>query len=176
MIFHQTGLQGAHLIDLKYSRDDRGFFARSFCAKEFADEGLHSQFAQQNSAQSLQKGAFRGLHWQKAPHEEVKVMRTLRGATFNVIVDIRPASPTFLKWQGFELSADNRRQLYVPEGFANGYQALADNVEVAYFVSVSHVPGAEGGLRYDDPSIDIRLPLDVTAISDKDRSWPNFVG
>jgi dTDP-4-dehydrorhamnose 3,5-epimerase len=175
MIFHKTELEGARLIELKYIRDERGFFARSFCDKEFADEGLANHFHQQNSSQSLQRGAFRGLHWQKAPYEEVKVMRTLRGATFNVIVDVRPDSPTYMKWQGFELSADNRLQLYVPEGFANGYQALTDEAEVAYLVSTPYAPGAEGGLRYDDPAIGIKLPIEVTAISDKDRAWDNFV-
>ena len=175
MIFRETDLKDARLIELEYRRDERGFFARSFCAEEFAKAGLHSTFVQQNSSQSLKKGAFRGLHWQKEPYGEVKVMRTLRGATFNVIVDVRPESPTFRKWQGFELSADNRLQLYVPAGFANGYQALTDEAEVAYLVSVPYAPGAEGGLRVDDPGIGIKLPLPVSVISDKDRAWPDFI-
>jgi dTDP-4-dehydrorhamnose 3,5-epimerase len=176
MIFHETELKDARLIELNYIRDERGFFARSFCAKEFADAGLVSSFVQQNSSQSLAKGTFRGLHWQRPPHGEVKVMRCLRGAIFQVIVDVRPDSPTFKRWQGFELSADNRLQLYVPEGFANGYQALSDEAEVAYFVSRPYAPGAEAGMRFDDPAIGIRLPLPVTIISDKDRAWPDFVG
>lgn len=174
MIFNETNLKDARLIELNYIRDDRGFFARSFCADEFAKAGLVNNFVQQNSSQSLKKGAFRGLHWQRAPHGEVKVMRCLRGAIFQVIVDVRPDSPTFRHWQGFEISADNRLQLYVPEGFANGYQALTDEAEVAYLVSRAYTPGAEAGMRYDDPNIGIELPLPVTVISDKDRAWPDF--
>lgn len=174
MIFHETNLKDARLIELNYIRDDRGFFARSFCADEYAKAGLVNAFVQQNSSQSLKKGAFRGLHWQRAPHGEVKVMRCLRGAIFQVIVDVRPDSPTFRQWQGFELTADNRLQLYVPEGFANGYQALTDEAEVAYFVSRPYAPGFEGGLRFDDPGIGIKLPLPVTVISDKDRAWADF--
>jgi dTDP-4-dehydrorhamnose 3,5-epimerase len=176
LIFHPTDLQDAHLIELKYIRDDRGFFARSFCANEFAAHGLHGVFVQQNNSQSLKKGTIRGLHYQTAPHAEVKVMRCLRGAIYNVIVDLRPNSRTYRRWQGFELSAENRRQLYVPEGFANGYQALTDEAEVAYLVSVPYAPGAEGGVRYDDPEFPITWPIEVTVVSDKDRAWPNFVG
>ncbi len=176
MIFHETELKDARLIELNYIKDERGFFARSFCAREFADAGLVNGFVQQNSSLSLAKGAFRGLHWQKPPHGEVKLMRCLRGAIFQVIVDMRADSATFRKWQGFELSADNRLQLYVPEGFANGYQALTDGAEVAYFVSRAYTPGAEAGLRHDDPGIGINLPLPVKIISEKDRSWPDFIG
>ena len=131
---------------------------------------------QQNNSQSLKKGTIRGLHFQVAPHAEVKVMRCLRGAIYNVIVDLRPTSPTYRRWQGFELTAENRRQLYVPEGFANGYQALTDEAEVAYLVSVPYAPGAEGGVRYDDPAFAIAWPIEATVVSDKDRAWPNFVG
>jgi dTDP-4-dehydrorhamnose 3,5-epimerase len=176
MIFHHTELKDARLIELNTISDDRGFFARSFCAREFAEAGLVNHFVQQNSSQSLVKGAFRGLHWQRPPHGEVKVMRCLRGAIYQVIVDVRPDSPTYRRWQGFELSADNRLQLYVPEGFANGYQALTDAAEVAYFVSRAYMPGAESGLRHDDPAIGISLPLPVEIISEKDRAWPDFVG
>jgi dTDP-4-dehydrorhamnose 3,5-epimerase len=176
LIFHRTDLQDAHLIELKCIRDDRGFFARSFCANEFAAQGLHEVFVQQNNSQSLNKGTIRGLHYQVAPHAEVKVMRCLRGAIYNVFVDLRPASRTYRRWQGFELTADNRRQLYVPEGFANGYQALTDEAEVAYLVSVPYAPGAEGGVRYDDPEFAITWPIEVTVVSDKDRAWPNFIG
>ena len=176
MIFHATELKDARLIELNYIRDERGFFARSFCAREFAEAGLVNTFVQQNSSQSLVKGAFRGLHWQRPPHGEVKVMRCLRGAVFQVIVDMRPDSPTYRKWQGFELSADNRLQLYVPEGFANGYQALTDEAEVAYFVSRAYTPGAEAGLRHNDPAIGISLPVPVTVLSEKDRQWPDFFG
>lgn len=176
MIFHPTDLQDARLIELKYIRDDRGFFARSFCAQEFAAHGLHATYVQQNSSQSLKKGAIRGLHYQRAPYAEVKLMRCLRGAIFNVIVDLRPESSTYTRWQGFELTAGNRRQLYVPEGFANGYQALVDEAEVAYLVSIPYAPGAEGGVRYDDPAFAIAWPSEVTVVSDKDRNWPDFVG
>jgi dTDP-4-dehydrorhamnose 3,5-epimerase len=176
LIFHPTDLQDAYSIELKYIRDDRGFFARSFCTKEFAAHGLHSVFVQQNNSQSRNKGTIRGLHYQIAPHAEVKVMRCVRGAIYNVIVDLRPTSRTYRRWQGFELTADNRRQLYVPEGFANGYQALTDEAEVTYLVSVPYAPGAEGGVRYDDPEFAINWPIEVTVVSDKDRAWPNFVG
>ncbi len=176
MIFHPTDLQDAQLIELKYIRDDRGFFARSFCANDFAARGLHAVFVQQNNSQSLKKGTIRGLHYQTAPHAEVKVMRCLRGAIYNVIVDLRPTSPTYRRWQGFELTAENRRKLYVPKGFANGYQALTDEAEVAYLVSVPYAPGAEGGVRYDDPEFAITWPIEVSVVSDKDRAWPNFVG
>jgi dTDP-4-dehydrorhamnose 3,5-epimerase len=175
LIFNPTDLQDARLIELKYIGDDRGFFARSFCAQEFATNGLHAVFVQQNSSQSLKKGTIRGLHYQNAPYAEVKVMRCLRGAIFNVIVDLRPESPTYKRWQGFELTADNRHQLYVPEGFANGYQALVDEAEVAYLVSSAYAPGAEGGVRYNDPAFGIDWPHEVTVVSDKDRNWPNFV-
>lgn len=175
MIFHPTNLQDARLIELKYISDDRGFFARSYCAQEFAANGLHAVFVQQNSSQSLKKGTIRGLHYQKAPYAEVKVMRCLRGAIFNVIVDLRPESPTYKRWQGFELTADNRHQLYVPEGFANGYQALVDGAEVAYLVSSAYAPGAEGGVRYNDPALGIDWPHEVTIVSHKDQNWQDFV-
>jgi dTDP-4-dehydrorhamnose 3,5-epimerase len=175
MILHETKLKDARLVELELLRDERGFFARSFCARQFEDHGLRGTFVQQNSAQSLTRGTFRGLHYQRAPHAEVKLVRCLRGAIYDVIVDLRPGSPTFRQWQGLELSAGNRLQLYVPEGFAHGYQALTDEAEVAYLVSTPYVPGAEGGLRYDDPAIGIQLPLPVTAISAKDRAWPDLM-
>jgi dTDP-4-dehydrorhamnose 3,5-epimerase len=175
LIFHRTDLQDAHLIELKCIRDDRGFFARSYCANEFAAHGLHGVFVQQNNSQSLKRETIRGLHYQTAPHAEVKVMRCLRGAIYNVIVDLRPTSRTYRRWQGFELTAENRRQLYVPEGFANGYHALTHEAEVAYLVSVPYAPGAEGGVRYNDPEFSITWPVEVTVVSDKDRAWPNFV-
>jgi dTDP-4-dehydrorhamnose 3,5-epimerase len=164
------------MIEFRYLSDDRGFFARSFCTQEFADHGLHSTFVQQNSSQCLKKGTIRGLHFQRAPHVEVKVMRCLRGAVCNVIVDLRPASPTYKRWQAFELTADNRRQLYVPEGFANGYQALVDEAEVTYLVSTPYAPGAEGGVRYNDPAFAITWPLEAAVVSEKDSNWPDFLG
>lgn len=176
MIFHETKLHGVRMIEMKQLRDERGFFARSFCEREFAEQGLISHFAQQNTSQSVQKGTVRGLHYQRAPHAEAKVMRCIKGAIFHVIADLRPESPTYKQWQGFELTEDNRLQIYVPEGFANGYQALTDYAEACYFASAPYAPGAEGGLRYDDPGIGIELPLPVSSISDKDRAWPDFVG
>jgi dTDP-4-dehydrorhamnose 3,5-epimerase len=174
MIFHETNLDGVRLIEMQFIRDDRGFFARSFCKKEFEAAGLVSDFVQQNTSQSLKKGTLRGLHYQKAPHGEVKLMRCLKGAILNVLVDVRPHSPTFKKWQGFELSAENRMQVYVPEGIANGYLALTDEAEATYLVSTFYAPGCEGGVRFDDPTIGIQLPIPVTVVSDKDRAWPDF--
>ena len=176
MLFHETDLRDARMIEFRYLGDDRGFFARSFCAQEFADHGLHSTFVQQNSSQCLKKGTIRGLHFQRAPHVEVKLMRCLRGAVCNVIVDLRPASPTYKRWQAFELTADNRRQLYVPEGFANGYQALVDEAEVTYLVSTPYAPSAEGGVRYNDPAFAITWPLEAAVVSEKDSNWPDFLG
>jgi dTDP-4-dehydrorhamnose 3,5-epimerase len=174
MIFKEIELPGAYLIELQQFQDDRGFFARSFCTAEFEKAGLHASYAQQNTSNNLKKGTLRGFHWQTPPHEEVKIMRCVRGAIFSVIVDVRPDSPTYTQWRGFELSADNRLQLYVPAGFANGYLSLEDGAEVTYFASRPYAPGAEKGLRFDDPAIGIKFPIEPVIVSDKDRSWPDF--
>ena len=174
MLFHKTELLGAMLIDLELRGDARGVFARSFCSREFSDQGLTSSFVQQNMSVSADKGTLRGMHRQIAPHSEVKLIRCLRGAICDVIVDVRPDSPTYLKWQAFELTEENHRELYVPEGFLHGFQTLTDNVEVSYLVSAFYAPDAEYGARHDDEAFGIDWPAPVTVMSDKDKSWPDF--
>jgi dTDP-4-dehydrorhamnose 3,5-epimerase len=176
MRFETTELHGAWLIEPVPARDHRGFFARTFCAAEFADHGLTTGFVQHNTSHSRVKGTLRGMHFQRTPHAEVKVVSCLRGAIWDVIIDLRPGSPTYRRWQGFELSADNRRQLYVPEGFAHGLQTLCDDTEVGYLISALYAPLAASGVRYDDPAFAIEWPLPVTVISEKDRSWLDFCG
>jgi dTDP-4-dehydrorhamnose 3,5-epimerase len=174
MIFHETKLADAFLIDLELRGDERGFFARSFCEDEFAAKGLVSHFVQTNTSRTSERGTLRGLHYQRAPYAEAKLMRCIKGAILDVIVDLRSQSATYLQHGMFELSAENRRQLYVPPGFAHGFLTLSDDVEVVYPVSARYEPSAEGGLRFDDPSLGLELPIAVTTVSEKDRSWPAF--
>lgn len=176
MRFDETRLRDAWLIEAVPAYDQRGFFARTFCAQEYAERGLTTWFVQNSTSYSKQRGTIRGMHFQRAPHGEVKVVSCLRGAIWDVIIDLRPESPTYLRWQGFELTAENRRQLYVPEGFAHGFQTLHDDTEVGYLISVFYTPLAASGVRYDDPTFAIKWPLPLTAISEKDRTWPNFIG
>ena len=172
MIFHETTLKDAWLIDLQPRGDDRGIFARTFCHDEFAAHGMETVYVQQNMSVSALRGTLRGMHFQRQPHAEVKVIRCVRGTILDVIVDMRPDSPSYLKHEGFELSAQNRRELYVPRGFAHGFMTLTDDVEVTYLVSAPYTPAAEGGLRYNDPKLGISWPLEVTTISEKDAIWP----
>lgn len=172
MIFNKTDLEDAWLIDLERRGDERGFFARTMCEKEFAAHGLDTRYVQQNTSFSATKGTLRGMHFQREPHEEAKLVRCLWGEIMDVIIDLRPNSPTYRRHQAFNLSAENRRQLYVPRGFAHGFQALTENVEVTYLVSACYTPHAEGGVRYNDPTFGIQWPLPVTVISDKDKTWP----
>src|SRR5262245_27528955 len=176
MQFHKTTLDGAWLIQLDPARDNRGFFARTFCTEEFSAHGLETNFPQHSISYSASKGTLRGMHYQREPHSEVKLLRCLRGTIWDVIIDIRPNSPTFRCWQGFELSDSNRHQLYVPKGFAHGFQTLTENVEVSYLISESYSPAAACGIRHNDPIFSLAWPLPVSDISDKDRSWPDFVG
>lgn len=172
MQFTQTKLKGAFIIDLEQKSDNRGFFARTFCAKEFAEQGLKPTVAQGNSSFNYQQGTLRGMHYQVAPATETKLVRCIQGAIYDVIIDIRPDSPTYMKHEGVELTAENRRSLYVPEMFAHGYQTLTDNAEVIYQVGEFYTPGYEKGLRYDDPAFGIKWPLPVSVISEKDKDWP----
>jgi dTDP-4-dehydrorhamnose 3,5-epimerase len=174
MIFTETPIPGAYHVAVEPHRDDRGLFARAWCREAFAEHGLVSSFVQANLAQTTEAGTLRGLHYQRAPHEEAKFIRCLRGAVYDVIVDLRPDSPTYLQWHAETLTAGRRNALYVPAGCAHGYQALADDTEVYYQVTVPYTPGAERGIRYDDPTFGIEWPRAVTAVSDKDRSWPEF--
>jgi dTDP-4-dehydrorhamnose 3,5-epimerase len=176
MRFLATSLEGAVLIEPEKRADPRGWFARTFCEEEFAAQGLATRFVQHNASQNPTAGTLRGMHFQHPPHAEVKVVRCTRGALFDAIVDLRPGSPSYLRWEGFELTAANGRMLYVPEGFAHGYLTLADDTEAAYLVSHPYTPGAEGGLRYDDPAFGIAWPRAAAVISDKDAAWPAFAG
>jgi dTDP-4-dehydrorhamnose 3,5-epimerase len=171
MTFTETTLAGAFVIDLECLRDERGLFARTYSHGEFAERGLNPVIAQANLAFNHLKGTIRGLHFQFPPAAEVKLVRCSRGAILDVIVDLRPESPTYLQHIAVELTADNRRIVYVPERFAHGYQVLEDNTEATYQVSQVYTPAAEGGLRCDDPRLAIAWPLPVTSCSHKDRAW-----
>ena len=173
MIFHETSLADATLIDIEPRGDDRGFFARVFCEREFAARGLETRYVQANHSRNARKGTLRGMHFQKAPHGEVKLVRAVRGAIRDVIVDLRRGSPSYGKWEGFDLTAENGRILYVPAGFAHGFQTLEDECDVTYMVSHAYAPGAEGGVRFDDPAFGIVWPLPVSVISEKDAAWPH---
>jgi dTDP-4-dehydrorhamnose 3,5-epimerase len=175
MRFDETNLSDAWLIEPMPARDHRGFFARTFCAEEFAGRGLTARFVQHSTSQSVARGTLRGMHFQRAPYGEVKVVTCLKGGIWDVIIDLRPGSPSYRRWQGFELTAENRRQLYVPEGFAHGFQTLCDGTEVGYLISALYEPQAADGVRYDDPAFAIDWPLPVRVISEKDRSWPDFL-
>lgn len=172
MIFTKTTLADAWVLDLERRGDSRGFFARTMCRDEFARHGLITEYVQQNTAFSAQKGTLRGMHFQTGSAAEAKLVRCIRGAIFDVIVDLRPRSTTYRKHEAFELSGENGRQLYVPPGFAHGYQTIEDNTEITYLVSSPYTPAAEDGLRHDDPALAISWPEKVTNISDKDLSWP----
>lgn len=172
MIIIPTAIDGAAIIDLEEHSDDRGFFARTFCRDEFAAAGLQNVVDQSNLSFNHRAGTVRGMHFQIAPHPEAKLVRCIRGAIVDMIVDMRPGSPTRLQHVAVELSADNRRALYVPPYFAHGYQTLVDGTEVMYQVSGSYEPTAERGLRHDDPQLGLDWPLPVSVISAKDASWP----
>jgi dTDP-4-dehydrorhamnose 3,5-epimerase len=172
--FHPTEIRGALLVQLEPVRDNRGFFARSFCMDEFAAHRLETSFPQHSISCSQRRGTLRGMHYQRAPHEEVKLVRCSRGGIWDVIVDIRPDSPTYRHWQGFELSSANGRQLYIPKGVAHGFQALTDDVEVSYLISERYRAEAGAGVRHDDPSFGIVWPIPVSVISGKDSAWPDF--
>jgi dTDP-4-dehydrorhamnose 3,5-epimerase len=171
MIFTETKLQGAFVIDLTPHEDSRGFFARGFCQKEFAEHGLKPIIAQANIASNRKKGTLRGMHFQCPPAAESKLVRCTRGAILDIIVDLRPESPTYLQHVPVELTEENYRALYVPERFAHGYQELRDNTDTSYQVGEFYTPGTEGGLRYSDPRLGLSWPLAVTAITDKDCNW-----
>jgi dTDP-4-dehydrorhamnose 3,5-epimerase len=176
MIFTETKLKGAYVIELEKIGDDRGFFSRVWCQKEFEAQGLVARIAQANTSFNKIKGTLRGLHYQRPPYEEVKIMRCVRGAIYDVIVDLRPSSPTYMQWVGVELTQDNYKMLYVPENFAHGYQTLTDDAEVFYPTSQFYTPQAEAGVRWNDPAFAIEWPQpDPPVISEKDKSWPDYV-
>ncbi len=171
MIFTETKLKGAFTIDIERREDSRGFFGRTFCQHEFQAHGLNPLIAQANTAFNIKKGTLRGMHFQFPPAAESKLVRCTRGAILDIIVDLRPESPTYLEHIAVELSEDNYRALYVPMRFAHGYQALRDKTETSYQVGEFYTPGTEGGLLYNDPRLALKWPLPVAVISDKDKVW-----
>lgn len=180
MIFSPTLLAGSFIIEPKVLEDDRGWFARFYCKNEFKEIGHEKEWVQLNHSVTNKKGSIRGMHYQVHPFREIKMVKCIAGTVYDVIVDLRKSSPTFLKWFGAELSAKNRKMLYIPEGFAHGFQCLEDNCELIYHHSEFYVPDSEGGMRYNDPMISIEWPLPVTVISQRDQSHPlldeNFKG
>jgi dTDP-4-dehydrorhamnose 3,5-epimerase len=171
MIFIETKLKGAFVLDLDRREDNRGYFARAFCQREFAEHGLKPVIAQVNVAFNKRKGTLRGMHFQFPPAAETKLVRATRGAIIDIIVDLRPESPTYLQHVAIELSADNARALYVPERFAHGYQALEDATEMSYMAGEFYMAGTEGGLSPMDARLGLKWPLPVTEISEKDSTW-----
>lgn len=186
MTFSETRLKGAFVIEPEKVEDERGFFARTWCRKEFKEHGLNPSLAQCNVSFNTRKGTLRGMHYQAKPFEEAKLIRCTAGAVYDVIIDLRPGSSTYCQWLGIELAARlsgqniqaaaNPKMLYVPEGFAHGFQTLADETEVFYQMSELYMPDCARGVRWDDPVFGIEWPLDVSVISEKDRSYGNFVG
>ena len=174
MRFIATELADAQLIEPEEVRDERGFFARVWCSRELEAQGLSNTIAQVNVSHNARKGTVRGLHYQVAPHDEIRVLRCTHGAIYDVIVDLRPGSPTHAKWLGVTLSAANRRMLYVPEGFAHGFQTLQDDTEVLYLMSSFYEPGAGRGVRWNDPAFAIEWPLPVSVISERDATFGDF--
>ena len=194
MLFVETKLKGAFIIELEPIEDERGFFARTFCRREFESHGLYSNFVQCNISHNLKKGALRGMHYQAAPYEEAKLVRCVRGSIYDVIIDLRPDSPTYCKWTGVELTAHcsqltakgspsaahssqltaHYRMLYIPQGFAHGFLTLEDDTEVFYQMSEFYSPDHVRGIRWNDPIFGIQWPSDVQVISDRDRCYPDF--
>ena len=171
MRFIETKLQGAYILEIEPIVDERGFFARTFCVHEFEAHGLNTQVAQCNISSNKRKGTLRGMHYQAAPHAETKLVQCVRGAIYDVIVDLRTDSPTFKSWFAVELTSTNHRMLYVPEGFAHGFQTLEDDSEVLYQISEFYHPQSVRGLLWNDPSLSIEWPLEVTIISTRDQSY-----
>jgi|SRR5688572_6566016 dTDP-4-dehydrorhamnose 3,5-epimerase len=172
MKFTETPLRGSYIIDLEPFSDERGWFARTYCKNEFSQIGHSKEWVQLNHSVTNRRGSIRGMHFQFPPHTEIKMVRCIAGSIYDVIIDLREGSPTFLQWVGTELSAANRRMLYIPEGFAHGFQALADNCELIYHHTSFYTPGSEGGIRFDDKRINIQWPGKVTDISARDSQHP----
>jgi dTDP-4-dehydrorhamnose 3,5-epimerase len=176
MTFAELPLKGAFTIDITALNDDRGFFARTWAADVLVERGLDPTVVQCNIAWNPKKGTLRGMHFQRPPYDEVKIIRCTRGALYDVIIDLRRDSPTFCKWTSVELDGDSRRMLYVPKGFAHGYITLTDDVEAYYHVSAPYTPASADGVAWDDPAFGIKWPLQPTVMSDRDRTWPRFNG
>ncbi|HEX7969151.1 MAG TPA: dTDP-4-dehydrorhamnose 3,5-epimerase [Stellaceae bacterium] len=173
MIFTPTRLGGLWLVEMERHADERGYFARSWCRREFAEHGLDTTLAQASVSFNAKAGTLRGMHFQRPPHAETKLVRCTRGAIWDVAIDLRSGSSTRGQWQGFELSAENGAALYIPEGFAHGFQTLVPDTEVFYQISRFHVPEAASGVRYDDPAFGVSWPLPVSCISPRDATWPD---
>jgi dTDP-4-dehydrorhamnose 3,5-epimerase len=174
MIFTPISIHGACVIDLERRTDSRGYFARAWCHREFEKQGLATQLAQVNISRTERKGTVRGMHYQVTPHQEAKVVCCVQGAVYDVVLDLRRDSPTWLKWAAMKLTADDRSMLYVPNGCAHGFQTLTDETDVLYFMSEFYSPDHARGVRFDDPAFGIEWPLAVADISDADRAWPDF--
>jgi len=175
MIFTETPLKGAYLIEIKKLEDERGFFGRSWCANEMAEFGLKNNLCQGNTSFSKTRGTLRGMHFQHDPYQETKLIRCTRGSIFDVIIDLRKDSPTYAQWFGAELTQDNYKMLYVPEDFGHGFITLEEDCEVTYLVTQFYTPGAEGGIRWNDPAFQIEWPLEPIVVSDKDRAHPDYI-
>lgn len=172
MKFIDTTIPGVYLLEMERRADERGHFARIWCEREFTAHGLNPKLAQCSASYNLRCGTLRGMHYQAPPHAEAKLVRCTRGAIFDVALDLRPDSPAYCRWIGFDLSPDNGRMLYIPEGCAHGFQSLEDGSEVLYLISTPFEPAAARGARWDDPAFTIRWPITEPILSDKDRSWP----
>ncbi len=175
MRIRETGFTGLFLLNIEPRSDERGYFARTFCAREFAAAGLPTQFVQCNVSVNRHRGTVRGMHFQRDPSPEGKLVTCTRGRIYDVVIDIRRGSPTFCKWAGFELSEENKTLLYIPPGFAHGFQTLVDETDVFYQMTEFYQPELADGVRFDDPAFAISWPLPVSTISEKDRSLPDFV-
>lgn len=174
MLFTSTPIAGAYIIEPRKIEDDRGFFARILCKDEFAKHDLKLHLPQTNMSRTYRRGTLRGLHFQQPPHAEIKIVRCTRGAVYDVIVDLRPESPTFKCWFGVELTQDNFKAVYVPEGLAHGYLTLVDDSEIYYHASEVYHSESATGVRYDDPEFDIVWPIGIAVISRQDREWPDY--
>ena len=176
MRFVETEVEGAWIVDVEPIEDERGFFARAFSRDEFAERGLNVDFVQENIGYNTRPGTLRGLHLQRAPHAEAKLVRCTRGIVWDVAADVRPGSPSYGRWAGVELSAENRRLLYVPEGCAHGYLTLVADSELRYLTTYEHVAASATGVPYDDPALGIDWPVSIELMSDNDRSWTPLSG
>jgi len=174
MIFTRTKLRDAFIVEPERLEDERGFFARTWCQQQFAARGLNHKMVQCNISFNKKKGTLRGMHYQISPYEEAKLVRCIKGAIYDAIIDLRPHSPSFKQWLGVELTEDNRKMLYIPEGFAHGYLTLEDDTEIFYQVSEVYAPEFARGVRWDDPAFDISWPIDVRVILERDQQYPDF--
>lgn len=176
MIFTETKLKGAFVVDVSRREDDRGFFARTYCHNEFKEHGMVPEVVQANMSTNKVKGTFRGMHYQMDPYQETKLIRCIKGALYDVIIDLRADSPTYKDWIGVELTEGNQRALFVPKDFAHGFVTLVDDTTAFYMVSQFYTPGAESGIRWNDPSFKIAWPIEPRLISQKDSNWDDFAG